>query len=330
MKWRFEQTERGALPHALPRNQPGGLCGAPAPEKLHRIPRTWGWRGPGERGEVPSGDGAVPLTETAGSHVLGGAALAMFPAWGAQGAAGAACSARGAALGRAHRPALAVQQPAMPRGTAPGAGTRLPPAGVPHRGCCRCCREVAPRCGGAPGGSTAQRRRRSEGKGDAMWSRIFRRCSKRGGCSGNWVPDATPCTLSPRAPIIAVPGARCRACPPSAALPRAARSWLGRRAHIPVWNMQHGDNRAKCNHCLQKKLSRIYLLEVTEEYEFYTPFKMLFISLSLGALSTSNFTHSYNSPPNSSCFSSGFLRSHFGLCSLPVQLVQWLETVTRR
>lgn len=49
-------------------------------------------------------------------------------------------------------------------------------------------------------------------------------------------------------------------------------------------------------------------MEVTEEYEFYTPFKMLFISLSLGALSTSNFTHSYNSPPNSSCFSSGFLR----------------------
>lgn len=93
-------------------------------------------------------------------------------------------------------------------------------------------------------------------------------------------------------------------------------SWLGCRAHSPSWNMQCGDNRAKCNHCLQKKLSRIYLLEVTEEYEFYTPFKMLFISLSLGALSTSNFTHSYNSPPNSSCFSSGFLRSHFGLCPL--------------
>lgn len=69
-------------------------------------------------------------------------------------------------------------------------------------------------------------------------------------------------------------------------------------------------------------------MEVTEEYEFYTPFKMLFISLSLGAPSTSNFTHSYNSPPNSSCFSSGLLRSHFGLCSLPVQLVQRLETVT--
>lgn len=110
---------------------------------------------------------------------------------------------------------------------------------------------------------------------------------------------------------------------------RACLCWHG-EPRFPVWNMQHGDNRAKCNHCLQKKLSRIYLLEVTEEYEFYTPFKMLFISLSLGALSTSNFTHSYNSPPNSSGFSSGFPRSHFGLCPLLMQLVQWLETVTHR
>lgn len=140
-------------------------------------------------------------------------------------------------------------------------------------------------------------------------------------------------TLIPQAPVTAGPWAPCRAPQPSPHCPgrwRASSSWLGWKAHVPIWNMQHGDNGAKCNHCLQKKLSRIYLLEVTEEYEFYTPFKMLFISLSLGALSTSNFTHSYNSPPNSSCFSSGFPRSHFGLCPLPVQLARWLETVTRR
>lgn len=146
--------------------------------------------------------------------------------------------------------------------------------------------------------------------------------------------SGAPChTLIPQAPVTAGPWALCRAHQPSPHCPgrwRASSSWLGWKAHIPVWNMQQGDNGAKCNHCLQKKLSRIYLLEVTEEYEFYTPFKMLFISLSLGALSTSNFTHSYNSPPNSSCFSSGFPRSHFGLCPLPVQLARWLETVTRR
>lgn len=45
---------------------------------------------------------------------------------------------------------------------------------------------------------------------------------------------------------------------------------------------------------------KIYLLVVTEEYESYTPFKMLFISFSLGALRTCNFTHSHISPPNSS------------------------------
>lgn len=141
-------------------------------------------------------------------------------------------------------------------------------------------------------------------------------------------PDDTSCMLSPQTP----PGSM-RSHQPWVTLPRqrwVSMSWLGCRAHSLIWNMQRGDNRAKCNHCLQKKLSRIYLLEVTEEYEFYTPFKMLFISLSLGALSTSNFTHSYNSPPNSSCFSSGFLRSHFGLCPLPVQLMLWLETVTHR
>lgn len=141
-------------------------------------------------------------------------------------------------------------------------------------------------------------------------------------------PDDTSCMLSPQTP----PGSM-RSHQPWVTLPGqrwVSMSWLGCRAHSPIWNMQRGDNRAKCNHCLQKKLSRIYLLEVTEEYEFYTPFKMLFISLSLGALSTSNFTHSYNSPPNSSCFSSGFLRSHFGLCPLPVQLMLWLETVTHR
>ena len=53
---------------------------------------------------------------------------------------------------------------------------------------------------------------------------------------------------------------------------------------------------------------------MTEEYEFYTPFKMLFISLSLGAQSTSNFTHSYNSLPNSSCCSSGVPRIQVSLC----------------
>lgn len=119
-----------------------------------------------------------------------------------------------------------------------------------------------------------------------------------------------------------------RAAEPTSPAPQPVPAAAASRA--PVRSVQRGDNRTKCNHCLQKKLSRIYLLEVTEEYEFYTPFKMLFISLSLGALSTSNFTHSYNSPPSSSCFSSGFQRSHFGLCPLPVQLVRWLETVTRQ
>ena len=41
MKWKFEQPERGALQRVLPRNQPGGLCGAPATGKLRRTPRTW-------------------------------------------------------------------------------------------------------------------------------------------------------------------------------------------------------------------------------------------------------------------------------------------------
>lgn len=72
---------------------------------------------------------------------------------------------------------------------------------------------------------------------------------------------------------------------------------------------------AECNHCLQKKNgTRFIYWKVTEEYEFYTPFKMLFISLSLGAQSTSNFTHSYNSPPNSSCCSSGVPRNRVSLC----------------
>lgn len=64
---------------------------------------------------------------------------------------------------------------------------------------------------------------------------------------------------------------------------------------------------------------------MTEEYEFYTPFKMLFISLSLGAQSTSNFTHSYNSLPNSSCCSSGVPRNQVSLC-LPLMRLrqgQW-------
>lgn len=61
---------------------------------------------------------------------------------------------------------------------------------------------------------------------------------------------------------------------------------------------------------------------MTEEYEFYTPFKMLFISLSLGAQSTSNFTHSYNSPANSSCCSSGVPRNRVSLCVLLRRLRQ--------
>ena len=83
---------------------------------------------------------------------------------------------------------------------------------------------------------------------------------------------------------------------------------------IGIWNVETIE--AECNHCLQKKKNgtRFIYWKVTEEYEFYTPFKMLFISLSLGAQSTSNFTHSYNSLPNSSCCSSGVPRNQVSLC----------------
>lgn len=80
-------------------------------------------RGPEERGGVSPSDGAVPVMEPEGSFVLRGAALPMLDAWGGQGAAGAACFACRAALGRTHRPGVAVQPPAMLRGTArPGWG----------------------------------------------------------------------------------------------------------------------------------------------------------------------------------------------------------------
>lgn len=60
---------------------------------------------------------------------------------------------------------------------------------------------------------------------------------------------------------------------------------------------------------------KIYLLVVTEEYESYTPFKMLFISFSLGALRTCNFTHSHISPPNSSVpLGSAGVILVYGLC----------------
>lgn len=72
----------------------------------------------------------------------------------------------------------------------------------------------------------------------------------------------------------------------------------------------------------EKNGTRFIYWKVTEEYEFYTPFKMLFISLSLGAQSTSNFTHSYNSLPNSSCCSSGVPRNQVSLCLRLMRLRQ--------
>ena len=96
---------------------------------------------------------------------------------------------------------------------------RLP--GMPHQGCGCCCSGIAPRREGAPGRSAARRRPGFEGKGEVMWSQIFRRHSKRAGCSGSWVPGATTCRLSPQAPVVAGPRARCRACQPSITLPWA-------------------------------------------------------------------------------------------------------------
>lgn len=124
MKWKFEQPERGALKRGLPRNQPGGAlqcsCQRGSSVGSHG---PGGWRGPGEHRGVPYGNGAVPVTETARLYVAGGAVPLMLPAWGGQVAAGAACSARRAALGGAHHPGVAVQQPAMLCGTVPGVGT---------------------------------------------------------------------------------------------------------------------------------------------------------------------------------------------------------------
>lgn len=73
---------------------------------------------------------------------------------------------------------------------------RLP--GMPHQGSCHCCSRIAPRLEGSPGRSAARWCQGLKGKGRSRGVRFFRRCSKRAGCSGSWVPNVTTCTRAPK------------------------------------------------------------------------------------------------------------------------------------